>query len=87
MSLGFPNGGPGFFCLDLLPGRSLMPKRAENRRAGWNRLSPVRERPEIGYASGRESRDTDRTPTVRRQGPYETSYHIENGYTMERRII
>ena len=47
----------------------------------------MRERPEIGYASGRESRDTDRTSSVRRQGPYETSYHIENGYSLERNII
>jgi hypothetical protein len=50
-------------------------------------LSPVRERPEIGYASGREDRNTERTPTVRRQGPYETSYQIDNGYSMERNII
>jgi len=64
-----------------------MPKRAEDRRTGWTRNTPVRERPEVARAASADATRRNYESQITRSGPYETSYQISHGYDYQRQII
>lgn len=65
-----------------------MAKRKDTVRTGWVRTANV-QRNEAAQASGGNDRMQDirsSSNTVRRIGPYETSYQVDFGYTVRRDV-